>query len=345
MRKNIILLAASGAFAALMAMGMIALRHTNWRLSSARQFSPGSVLRVNTIRRLSFNNDGSRLLLTLGDNRSCRIAETQLDGRTSTLILSTNQPIGMPIYSPDGQSILFVKYDPQTARGQIWISDATGQSSRKLMDNLFCDDCPSFSADGKSIVFIRSKKSRTGGLSDTIWEKFDVWLVKTDGKQERQLTHKGFAGIDPPYLSNDGSVVLFAAGLPGASSRHYIYTTVVAADGSPSVPSPLFIGHASNSDILYDSYPRFMPGGQSIVFVSSRNSRKSTYDYEVWTAELNGKNPRQLTKEQSYITFPVPSPDGAAVAYLSDPSRSGVAQCQLLSIKSGVVNIISPIGK
>jgi len=59
----------------------------------------------------------------------------------------------------------------------------------------------------------------------------------------------------------------------------------------------------------WDSHPRFSPDGKRIVFVSDRTGAEN-----LWTADVDGKNPRAITRgDRAWYVAPAWTPDGAAI--------------------------------
>lgn len=66
-----------------------------------------------------------------------------------------------------------------------------------------------------------------------------------------------------------------------------------------------------------DGLPEFAPDGSRIVFRSGR-----TGNFDIYLADGDGANPRNLTNHPTSETFPALSPLGDQVAFVSD--RNGV---------------------
>ncbi|SEQ53672.1 C-terminal processing protease CtpA/Prc, contains a PDZ domain [Hyunsoonleella jejuensis] len=57
------------------------------------------------------------------------------------------------------------------------------------------------------------------------------------------------------------------------------------------------------------NYPAVSPDGQTIAF---------NYQGDIWTATINGQNPKRLTVHEAYDTKPVWSADGKSIAFISE---------------------------
>jgi Tol biopolymer transport system component len=100
-----------------------------------------------------------------------------------------------PSFSPDGRSVLL--HAGWNTRG-IFLIDTETESWRCLTDRK--DDCffPSFSSDGKKIVFVSGRSDRE-----------DIFLVNADGSGQVRLTYDGGTKRYPSF-SPDGNSIVFA---------------------------------------------------------------------------------------------------------------------------------------
>ena len=73
------------------------------------------------------------------------------------------------------------------------------------------DICPAYSADGKHIAFC---SDRTGA--------FEIWVMDTNGKHERQVTALGAASIFPDFSPEEGLLASFCIG----TGRWRLHATV-----------------------------------------------------------------------------------------------------------------------
>jgi dipeptidyl aminopeptidase/acylaminoacyl peptidase len=99
--------------------------------------------------------------------------------------------------SPDGKSVVFSQIGAQE---DLAVERLDGGGYVRLTDDDFRDRGPSWSPDGKEILFY---SDRGGG--------YELWLIHPDGSGLRQLTRGGSGSTNFPQWSPDGSRVAYAS--------------------------------------------------------------------------------------------------------------------------------------
>lgn len=158
------------------------------------------------------------------------------------------------------------------------------------------DGDPSWSPDGKSIVF-SSKK--TGS--------WNIWTMDGDGNSKTQLTFGDASEFIRPAFKPDGRKIAFEkheyAKLP--------HGTVIASYGIW-----IMDGDGKNMEELvrcseYCMSPSWSPDGRKIAYALGG---------DIWTIDLNENVSSQLTNGTAVDLYPSWSPDGKLIAYSSTES-------------------------
>jgi TolB protein len=103
-------------------------------------------------------------------------------------------------WSPDGQHL--VMFGGKTTNPQIWVTDALGRQPRRLTDDGGVNLDPSWSPDGRTVVYVGCPHSLcTPGQQE-------VYTVPSSGGPRTRLTDDGVRDHDP-YFSPDGSEIAF----------------------------------------------------------------------------------------------------------------------------------------
>jgi Tol biopolymer transport system component len=170
-----------------------------------------------------------------------------------------------------------------------------GSAVHRLTTDPLFDACPAWSADGKHLAWCHGV--RRGGV-------IDIWTMKLDGTEKRQVTDLG-GRVTFPDFSPSGNRIVFG-GRPAGATNDDIFRVSVDGDGLVRL----------TSDAGNDSLPAYSPDGRKIVFVSDRTGIS-----QIWVMNADGSNEQQLTFDDVFKTqVPDWSPDGSRIAYAAgDP--------------------------
>jgi Tol biopolymer transport system component len=167
----------------------------------------GSSIRLGGV---ALSPDGTRIAFTAVADGNTDIYVANLDG--TGLMRLTDDPATdqFPQWSPDGTTIVYDNggpkedpADPQYSRTAEIYSVATSGGSQpvRLTDSKGPDNAPSFSPDGRRIVFFRLG---------------EIWTMASDGSdQQRLLAGNGKGGFTPRWSPN-GSKIAFTNYTPAA---------------------------------------------------------------------------------------------------------------------------------
>ena len=222
---------------------------------------------------------------------------------------------------------------------EIYVMDNDGGNQRNLTKNPADDRSPSWSPDGKRIVFMsnRDGHAKHGWLTSEIYvmdadggntqrltnnDRFDaspswsldgkriafvgngaIYVMDTDGGNQQRLTEDRTNGQDPVW-SPDGKQIVFMSNRAGNME---IY--VMDNDGDNQ-------RNLTNND-RFDEDPSWSPDGKRIAFTSMRNGG----DREIYVMDADGHNQRNLTNHPDADWHPVWSPDGKRIAFVSNRTR------------------------
>ena len=173
---------------------------------------------------------------------------------------------------------------------------------------------PSWSADGRRLVFIRDHR---------------VFTMSANGERQRRVTDD--SGVDnSPDFSPNGRRIVYSNSALGSSGRSSIFT--IRANGKDR---RLLI--RLHYEIWYaDSFPAYSPGGQRIVFAGSVKGRDGLHRKGIWTIRPDGSHLRRLTRPRTFQPCPSPvqcvdqhpywSPDGDHIFFMrcGTPARTCV---------------------
>jgi len=212
------------------------------------------------------------------------------DGSTVRLLSNTlGATDWMPTFSPDGTKIAFASNRFADLMA-IYLMNPDGSGQTRITDNTFSSYRPSWSPDGKHIVYAS-------------FETGELFVMNADGSLQTRLT-AGPSGH--PSWSPSGKVIAFG-GQEGANSVSEI--NVVNVDGSGR-RQLTHHGQMNNK-------PSWSPDGTRIAFESKRGGNT-----DIYVMNADGTGERRLTTDAAVDEWPAWSPDGGSIAFTHAVSPS-----------------------
>ncbi len=228
----------------------------------------------------------------------------------------------MGTFSADGKQIVFVVGLGDDVVTQIATVNLDGTGSRVLTSTQDRKGTPSFSPDGKRLLFAKAGQERTSGK--TRFADYDIYELDIASKQETRLTEFGFFSANPPAYLPDGERFIFSA----EPLRNF------QAYREQFQQNTIFVMSKTNRDLKpaftrgdHSSSPSISAYGTKILFLSRSNDLDNS-NGEYFNFDLFLKTPdgiTRLTKLESVITQGSLSPDGSRVVFFSQKERPGVA--------------------
>ena len=173
-----------------------------------------------------------------------------------------------PAFSPDGEQLAFVRANGNLSKGEVFIMPAAGGGARRLtVDNAWITSPPSWTRDGKSILF----SSTRSGLPT-------VWRMPSAGGTPVQVTQIGVKAIGPK-VAPTGHGLAFEQDM-GSSSLW----TLDLNEGGKKFRRQVTASKGRNREA------ELSPNGAKIVFVSDRSGSE-----ELYVCNEDGSNLLQLT--------------------------------------------------
>jgi TolB protein len=198
-----------------------------------------------------------------------------------------------------------------------------GQEMHRLTSTPGYDAEATISPDGKTIVFT---SVRDGDL--------DIYAMDLDGTHVRRLTNEpGYDG--GPFFSPDSRRIVYRASHPTDPAELEAYQAllkqnmvepnqleifVMNADGSGKRP----VTHNGASNFA----PFFHPDGRRIIYASNEQHRQPNAppSFHLYLINDDGTSVERITSSGHFNSFPMFSPDGKKLVWVSDRNASGPGQ-------------------
>ena len=173
--------------------------------------------------------------------------------------------------SNDGKKIVFTSV--RNGDLDIYTMDAGGKHVKQLTHELGYDGGPFFSPDGKWIVYRvhHPKSAREVADYKELLKRnlirptyLELWIMKADGSQKRQITNLGAASFAPSFFP-DGKRIIFSSNVGSTGGMGNFELYAVDLDGKNLERITYTDG--------FDAFPMFSPDGKKLVWVSGRNSK------------------------------------------------------------------------
>jgi Tol biopolymer transport system component len=232
--------------------------------------------------------DASNRGLTSGKFRSTTqdAAETDV-----TVTEGTNFAVAA---SPDGKTLV------TDLLGSLWNISAEGRKATRITDVLLEAKLPSFSPDGKQVVF--------QGFRDA--DGWDLWTVAPDGSDAKRITSGPYDDMEPQW-SHDGTRIAFSSD----RTRNY---DIWIFDVRSGALKQLTTNQAQ------DYEPAWSPDDKQIAFVSNRQMPGQPApagaapfggSASIWTIDVQTGEEKPVSSSRGRVSSPTWTPDGKQVLY------------------------------
>ncbi len=221
----------------------------------------------------------------------CAIAQRP-DGPIGIAYQFSHSVNDSPSFSPDGQEMVFLSV--VAGKEQLFRTRLDGTHVMQLTHDAADHEDPAWSPDGKRIAFVLMRD----GLEQ-------IQLMNSDGTGVEPLTPANVKTIHPNWHP-DG--------------RSLAYCTDDDLEPPKKNPAEIYSIDIASREITkliaggVNTYPAWSPDGKKIAFRRMLGENNS----EVFIANADGSDARNLTNHPAFDGWPAWSPDGSRIAFASN---------------------------
>lgn len=168
------------------------------------------------------------------------------DGYNEQIVLSQDNPIMSPAWSPDGSHLAYASFE--TGHAVVYVQSLYTGQRKVLADFEGSNSAPAWSPNGKQLAIVLTRDGSS-----------QIYVVRPDGSNLRRLTYSDSIDTEPDF-SPDGQYLLFTSDR-GGSPQIYRMTVKGGAE------QRMTFGDGSNYS------PRHSPDGKGYIFAHFNNGK------------------------------------------------------------------------
>jgi TolB protein len=227
------------------------------------------------------NRQGQKFSLIVADS----------DGYNEQTVLTQNEPIMSPSWSPDGSHLAYVSFE--AGHAAIYVQSLYNNQRTLLANFRGSNSAPAWSPDGKQLAIVLTRDGSS-----------QIYLIRPDGSGVRRITSSGVIDTEPNF-SPDGQSLLFTSDRGGSAQ---IYR--MSADGS--AVQRMTFGQGNNFS------PRYSPDGKGFVYAHFTNGKFYIAAQDFQTGQLEILTAGGWEKKPSF------APNGKLILFASEARGRGI---------------------
>jgi TolB protein len=212
------------------------------------------------------------------------------DGYNPQTVVSSNEPLISPAWSPDGTKLAYVSFEKK--KPIIFVQSLTSGSREILANYKGNNSAPAWSPDGSKLAIVLTYGANS-----------QIYTISSNGGNLKQIT-KSSAIDTEPIFSPDGSMIYFSSDRGG---RPQIYK--VPADGG-AASRVTFEG-------AYNVSPHFSPDGKALAYIRNDGGKFRVALHDLASGQV------QLLSEGAQDESPSFAPNGRVILYATKARGRG----------------------
>ncbi|HEY6090822.1 MAG TPA: Ig-like domain-containing protein [Gemmatimonadales bacterium] len=217
----------------------------------------------------AFSPDGSRIAFVSQRDGNAEIYVMNADGSGATRLSNDPQADGHPVFTADGQTIVF--HSSRTAgKQQIWTINVDGSGTTQLTKDSV-SYAPTVSPDGQTIAYVSARNKDT-----------DIWLMGRDGTNQRQFTRSPQQRETEPHFLRDGTLAYLIERRDGNRTVQQVMRADLATGASTAI---------TGTDLAITSFAVSPSGDLVALVVNADPGNRRNPTYKVYIQPVSSATP------------------------------------------------------
>ena len=240
-----------------------------WKLSLDGSSKEQLTFSLSDKRNPVFGKEGKFIYYKTNNSEAFRVdVDSKVENRSFAEYGNNN---GGVIPSPKGDLFAVVIFRSQLRDScDIWLVSLDGKVKENLTREAGVNSMPSWSPDGKKLVYVHSLG----------YKKYELCILDIVTRKKTKLTSvKDKNIINYPAFSPDGKTIAYSSDISG---NYEIWLYDIARGSRTRLTENRYI----------DTYPTWSPSGNQILFTSARSGSMA-----LWIMNRDGSDAKQVTDE------------------------------------------------
>jgi TolB protein len=233
----------------------------------------------------------TRIAYIVKQGRRHMLQVADADGFNPQTIVSSDEPLMSPAWSPDGSRLAYVSFENK--KPIVYVQDLSSGRKQAIASFRGNNSAPAWSPDGTKMVVTLTKDGNS-----------QMYMINADGSGERRIAQSSAIDTEANFAPDGGSI-LFVSDRGGSPQ---IYRLNLSSGAVERI----------SFDGTYNTTPRFAPDGKSFAFLKRDGNR-----FNIAVQDMASRQVQVLTQGGNDES-PSFAPNGRMILYASGQGGRGI---------------------